>query len=524
MYSAQWVPALRHGRFRPVMLLTICFDAKDFVRYAHPAQAPRSLRAATECVEITDADGAVYPFWPTMDWADAAREWSPQERRAPVASTQIRLSALAQFPHDAIRPGLPPSVYGRLDLWTPGVSLEQTIPLLAGPISSATNDRPTGGIRITLDDGDTERHVQYPPGDATISLDDFPDAPDMVVGTARRQTIFGPFPDPIPAIQISKDGRRWYLCEPACVAAPYTFQIGGVEVGSLDRPSVRTARLASDPSRTYTEIVFPDGAGQSALQGWVTAGGGIGLATDSIPLTLLRDIGGYRIGAQAERDLLRVAGQFDFTVLLRNSGNVYEVVRDRILPQTDLVLTQHLNEITTLQLNGLTSDGRLAVGQGIWQRVDQEQSRATSDDVWNVIEVLYRRSYLSVDPNSPLTRSAYVVDSDYGGPIGSLLAESQRLYGRRELRIEAADLITGPHGGLPLGVVRLAETTATLSAMPARPVVYDLTWQAGLSLDLNDRRQITDSVLGYAGQPMRLTAMQYRPGGVRTKWVEEPDV
>jgi len=127
--------------------------------------------------------------------------------------------------------------------------------------------------------------------------------------------------------------------------APYQFQIGGVEVGTVDRPTVRTVPLPSDPSRTYTEIVFPDSAAQSALQGWVTASGGVGLATDSAPLTLLRDIGAYPIGPQAERDLLRVAGQFDFTVLLNNSGDVYGIVKDRILPQTDLVLTQHLNQI-----------------------------------------------------------------------------------------------------------------------------------------------------------------------------------
>lgn len=525
MYSSVWLSHLQSARFAPLLLFTACFDRQDFLRYPHPAMAPRSLRAATGVAEVTARDGTVYPFWPNLtEWPGLKREWSPQERRAPVASMQASLTALAEFPHDAIQPGLPPSVYGRLDLWTPGVELEDVIPILAGPITSSAFDRPNGGIRLVVDDGDTERTVKYPPGDAKISLDDFPDAPDLVVGRAGRQTIFGPFIDPIPAIPISRDGRRWYLCEPACVAPPTGFQIGGVEVGSLDRPTVRTGRLLSDPSRTYTEIVFPDSAAATTLQGWVTASGGLGLATESAALTLLRDIGRYEISPAAERDLVRVASQFDFTVLLNNSGDVYGIVRDRLLPQTDLVLTQHLNQIHTLQLRGQTSSGKLAVGQGIWQRVDQEQSRTTAENVWNVIEVLYRRSYLSIDPNSPLTRSAYVVDQNYGGSIGALLAESQRLYGRRELTIEAADLITGPSGGLPRGVVRLAENTAILSATPIRPVLYDLPWIVGLGLDLNDLREITDPDLGYADEPMRLVSYEVRPAGIRTGWVKEPQV
>lgn len=523
MLSSAWKAALRSNAPK-VVLVTVVFAEDDLERFPHPAATPRALRAATSSVVVEEtSSGRSFPFPGLLTgWPAVAREISPEQRRAPVSSIDLGLTADARFPHEAVGPNNPPAVWARLDLYCPGIPLADVLPLLAGPVTAASATDRRGGVRITVEDGDTQRSVDFPAGQLTVDLGDFPDAPDLVIGQARRQVIFGPFPYPIPCIPISKDGRRWYLCEPAIAATPTSIQIGGAEVAEKDRPIISIGRLASDPSRTFTELVFPASVSSLGLYGSVTASGGVGLPVDSAPITLLRDIGGYRLSARAERDLLRVAQNFNFSVFQNKNAPVLELVRDRILPQTDTMLTLHLNKIETFRLGD--QDGRrvrLALGQGLSAFVPQPNERGTSETVWNAFEVKFRRNVLLLTPSGTLTRDAHVVDADYGGPIGALLERSQKRYGRRFLSIEAADLVDEASGGVPASVIDLGELNARLAAFPPRPIVYDVPWDVGVGLDLITPALLTDSDQGMDDTPVRVVAQELRATGPRLTFATE---
>lgn len=498
-----------------VILLTILLDG-DPTDERHPGTQPRVIRAATSlATPVSSVTGQMYPYWPTlMNWPVIVREFSPHERRAPVSRIDVKLSRDAGFPLSTVLPATVPFVTARLDLWTPGLTLEEALPRLAGPISAGKPDWETGGVTITIEDGDTQSEVPFPPGQQTIDLGNFPQAPDLVVGRARRQIIFGPFPYPIPATQIDREGRRWYLCDPALSAPPTAFQVGGVPVTGIDRPTVAVGHMAADPTRTYTQLVFPQPIKQAGLIGAVTASGGVGYPTTSAAVTLLRDIGGYALTAHAKLELDRVGRDFDFSVFLNNSSNVLDIVEKRILPQTDLVMTQHLNQIEVFRLLGETQTQKIGMGEGFWNRVPMEEPLTSSLDVWNAIEVKYRRTVLPM-VSTILSRNAYVVDKDYGGPIGHLLTQSQKRYGRRFLSLEAADLVEAGEDGLPLGVVRLAELTAQLTAMSHRRWAWDAIWSRGLDIEIGDRWLVTDPARGLTETPMRCVRTELQPAGPR---------
>lgn len=506
-----------------IQILTILLDGGDPYGDFHPALQPHVLRCATQTASVTSREtGESYPFWPSLaQWTPVAEEWAPHERRAPIAQATAKLLPSAGFPSDATISAVAPYITFRLDLWTPGIDLEDAYPLMAGSIVDGVPDRETGGVELTLEDGDTRRQVPFPPGQQTITLDDFPDAPDLVVGQARRQTLFGPFPYPIPAIQIDREGKRWYLCEPAVVAAPLHFQVGGIEVRGADRPVVTTATLGSDPNRTYTQLVFRQPVRQAGLIGAVTASGGVGFATSTPLRTLLVDIGGYPLSRRAELEIGRMERRFNFSVFLNNSSNVMDIVQQRLLPQTDCVLTQHLNQVDLLRLLAPSAQRRIGIGTGFWSRVREQQPLTRTEDVYNVIEVKYRRTVLPVTSDI-LSRNAYVIDANYGGPIGALVAASQKRYGRRLLSLEAADLVESGSGGLPLGVVELAETTAQLTAFPHRRYVYDAIWSSGMSFARNDTALVTDEARGLSDTPMRVVRREIRPTGPRL-WLATDD-
>lgn len=524
--SAEWKRALRSPG-PMVLLVTVVFDEDALWAEPHPAGASRVLRAATSTVSVPDvSSGRVLPFPGTVvGWPALAREITPEERRAPVATTQLSLTADAAFPREAVGPNSPPSVWARIDLYRPGMTLADARPWMAGPVTAASEEDRRGGVRITIEDGDTLRSVPFPAGNLTVDSADFPDAPDMVLGQARRQVIFGPFPYPIPCIPISKDGRRWYLCEPAVEAVPTSVQIGGVDVDEKDRPVVSVGHLATDPSQTFTELVFPASVSSLGLYGNVTASGGVGLPVDSAPVTLLRDVGGYRLSPRAERDLLRVAQDFNFSVFQNKQAPVLDLVRDRILPQTDLMLTLHLGRVETYRLG---DDGgrrvRLALGEGLVAFVPQTREQGTSETAYNAIEVKFRRNILLLSPTGTLMRDAIVVDANYGGPIGAMLARSQDRYGRRPLTIEAPDIVDEASGGVPASVVALGELTAVLAAFPPRPLTYDATWDVGEALDLNARVELTDLAQGVNATPARLVRTELLATGPRLTFATEDEI
>lgn len=524
--SAEWKRALRSPGPR-ILLVTFVFDEEALWVEPHPAVTPRALRAATSTVAVGDAaSGRTFPFPGTIAaWPDLSREITPEERRAPVSTTQLSLTADAAFPRDAVGPNSPPSVWARIDLYCPGMDLSEARPWMAGPVTAASEEDRRGGVRLTIEDGDTLRSVQFPAGQLTIDVGDFPDAPDMVIGQARRQVIFGPFPYPIPCIPISKDGRRWYLCEPAVEAVPTSIQVGGAEVAEKDRPVISVGHLATDPSRTFTELVFPVGVSSLGLYGNVTAAGGVGLPVDSAPLTLLRDIGGYEISPRAERDFLRVAQDFNFSVFQNKQRPVLEFVRDSILPQTDLMLTLHQHRVETFRLGEDQSRRvRLALGQGLVAFVPQPREQGTSETAYNAIEVKFRRNVLLLAPNGTLTRDAIVVDASYSGRIGDLLARSEKRYGRRPLTLEAADIVDETTGGVPTSVVALAELTAVLAAFPPRPITYDVTWDVGMAMDLNERAALTDADQGLDDTPVRLVRTDLLATGPRLTFATEDEI
>jgi hypothetical protein len=137
-----------------------------------------------------------------------------------------------------------------------------------------------------------------------------------------------------------------------------------------------------------------------------------------------------------------------------------------------------------------------------------------------VIEVQYRRNILADLGEVPF-RSVLTVDQSYGGEIGTLLAESQRRYGRRLLQIPALDLVGGADA-VPMGVMELAELEARLHALEARQHTYDVTWEWWLGIGINSRRTLTDPDEGLNGIQVRVVGEELLPTGPRITFETEP--
>lgn len=513
---AIWRQVVRRSNPGIIPLVTIFPASLACSEHCHPAEQAGAIRLSVEHADVESMVGRL-PFWPLLlDWPPMKERIFPRERRAEIPSTQFRILTESGFPTEGTVPDQPTSFMCRIDLWAPGLTLSQVIHRLMGQITAAPVEGTERAISITVQDGPPfgDREI----GESFIQADDFPDAPDEVLGRARRYFVIGPFPDPLPTIPIDRDGRRFYFMDAETFEPPDQFYVGGV-LEEENIPTVVFRPFPTDPTQRYTEVVFPRPISDSLRLGGVLVAGGVGISDDPF-MAIAEDIGGFDLTPQAKALFAEASSRFSAQVFLNATASAFDLLRSRLLPQTDLIATWRAGKLHAYRLRGETDGGSALLGAGLLYRVNQPQSQSVQGNIFNVIEVQYRRNILADLGEVPF-RSVLTVDQSYGGEIGTLLAESQRRYGRRLLQIPALDLVGGADA-VPMGVMELAELEARLHALEARQHTYDVTWEWWLGIGINSRRTLTDPDEGLNGVQVRVVGEELLPTGPRITFETEP--
>jgi len=498
---------------------------------SHLALQPGSFSFGSDYFATKDTrTGREKPFWPWLQsWPTVTKEFAPQERRASISETTVQVLADSRITARLIDRGGGQKMTARIDLvpldanGRPMVTLEHVYPLMGGKVSAVQYDRRTGGCSLTITDGDPDVVQVYPPG--PITRQDFPDAPPWVVDVNYRRVIVGPFPERLICVQIDRERKVFYLCDPPATLPPTRFQKGGVELPSGLRHEIRQG-----PNFRYSAIVS-DVAADELLPGVtaeVSCSGGVGINDKNVFELLLSEQQGLQLSANAKMLLSTFNRDFGMGVTFDGQSDVLSLIRNRIQGQTPFCFTLARNQVDLLRLNGVTPTRRLGVGTGLLFRLDKQDPETSVNSVFNAIEVRAGRDQFA---SSSTTGAAPLIriyrDSTHGtAAIRHLCRKSEQLFGRRFLAIDANDLgvIVNSAGqviGCPSGEI-LADLVVKLSAMPHRRHGYQMAyWYAGLGLNWNDRVSLTDPDEKLDDEPTRVVKLSYTATGVEAVFQTE---
>lgn len=446
------------------------------------------------------------PFWPLLGgWIQAEQRLSFAERRAEIG--QAEALVVGEAPTRDLFERYGRRLYYRLDLWSDGVPLEESYPLMAGPVADISQNTSVGGVRLSLADGDILRNVRYPSD--TISLANFPDAPNDVVDVDVATHVIGPFPERLPCIPISADYSRFFVCRPFTDRTPTRVYAGGTLIAGWH---VRRGVAVQD-RWDYQELVLDEPVQNYGSLGGVYCSGGVGDTSDNA-IALLLAAAGVSVDRRTQSIIRSLSADFPMSVLVNAQADAMEIVRQRLVPQTPYALTLHRGQVVMVPLEPGRFVQDVEVGGDLIGRTVTEATQTPLSGVFNAIEIRCSRDYYGVanSGSQPLMR---VVRDAHHGPLGirRLLASSEGRYGRRALVVDAADLAVYTDAtGLPVrcpGAERLADLLATLHAFSHRQCEYISTWSWGVRAELGMAACVTDPIEGYVRTPVRVVGIRY---------------
>lgn len=475
----------------------------------HLARQAQAYRFCTGNVaNVSSAvDGRDYQFLPFVaEWPTVTRTLRPEERKCEITDVPVSLLGSSGFAEVLRDSGAAAGMTARLDLWAPGIDLEDVLPLAGGRITQARWDRITSGVALTITDGDPMRDTPYPPG--PITREDFPDAPAHVVDVESRQTVFGVFTQPLRCVQIDRERKRFYVCDPPLVMV-WTVQKGGEEIGTGWHLETNTAATGWE----YSELVFdaPIDDIATGLSDEITCAYGVGISYAD-PISYLLDVAGV---VPNDRAAFLLGTYFSnpelaLPVAIDTTGNALDIVRSRLIPQTPFVFTLHRQRAELITLfdiyNRPVSRGTVGIGDGLIFRMAQQSEETQPENVHNALDL---RCGDAVQ---------VVRDAGHGDDaITGLLTRSTAANGRRYLKLDMPDLwiqldLMGQPFACPAGRL-LADGIARLVAMPHRPHQYQATWLHGMAYELGDRMALADTDQGLDDAPVRVTGLSYQSTG-----------
>lgn len=509
VFASAWHRVLQDDRSRKVIVVTLLVGGARLPRLtAHPAGQVSAICVATEFIEITEgATGRLLPFWPwLLAWPPIEYRYAPEDHRAEIPDVQVSISGGAALRDIFTGRIAIESTLCRIDLAADGITAEQLIPLLEGPISDPQWDA-AGSLTFTAHDGAPQRVVQWPLG--PLTPDDVPDAPAGVAGAVQRQWVIGNAPDHVRAHPIDggsdpTTSRTFYLWENG--ENPPTGFFKGGERLVTDLPAVDLGRMPTGFS--YTRLTFPRAVHDIRVgqDDTITVTGGSGRTSGSAILDLL-DFGGYAVTPEARSliAVLQIGNLGDLGLVLNTPESILTIVFDRLLAQTPLVPVWRQNQIHVLDQQADGAELALSIGTGLRDRSAENVTATRLDAVANVFEVrcgtdLSRTTLGDLAPLLTIRR-----DAESGGSVGGLLRESRRRYGplpfhdgQGKRGVDAPDLrvFRGAEGAAlscPAGEQR-ADTLARIHALPHQQITYNLDWYEGMMLkDLNWRARPTDA-------------------------------
>jgi hypothetical protein len=218
----------------------------------------------------------------------------------------------------------------------------------------------------------------------------------------------------------------------------------------------------------------------------ISVSGGAGVMEQDA-LTYLLQFAGYPITPEAAM-MLRNVKPFDLSVLLNASGNVLATLRN-LIAQTRFASTFRHGKFHLFDLVSETPLAELGIGTGLlFPLAQQPQGQGT---VFNRFVLQCGRDHQGSTATVAKPLFTVVRDMDHGSvEIKSLLAESERFYGPRQMPVFSAadlavtrDLETGAPNGCPAGEL-LADLLARTHAVAPRARAYQADWHRGMPLDV----------------------------------------
>ncbi len=489
-----------------VWLLTLSPDGLDPTDpYNHLATQPGVVRVATATCAVRETlTGIDWPFPGYLtDWPNVTYSLAIEQRRAEIPQVTVRVLAsagLAQLIED--RGGGLQMTY-RLDLWIPGIALEHLMNWMAGYVSTPTYDSVTGGVSLTLTDGDPRRSVTWP---QPFTHDEFLDAPQDTLDGPAMQAIIGAYPDAVdcPPIDLDRDGnsRRFFVSVGQQGAGPSEIQKAGVPFTAA---RVETAVSDGEQAIPYLQIVTDDPVAPTEA---ITCSGGVGI-TDADPLRILADIGGYQWTAEALA-LLSALDPLAYSYLANVSGPILDAIRG-LVPETPFAFTSRHGKLHLIPLLAEAPQVILGLGTGLLFPLAQQPDRTDERYLWN-------RFKLNCGRNETTGTPLYTVYRDWqhcrSAAMSRWLYESERLYGPRTMPNDASgylDLAVQMDAQAnPIGCAAgedLADLLALVHAFQCRQRAYQANWYDGLTADLGWLVELTESAQGILAQRARV-AMQ----------------
>jgi len=515
--SAAWKRALRDQAARYVLLCTIDPAGRDPADDRHHlALEPGVLRVATDAGAHPDAGSRYLPFWPYLTaWPPIVERLSLQERRAEIGQVQLRIGGDSGVSGVLARFGSGQAGTVRLDLWTPGLTLAEALPLFGGPITNLTAGVYDDGISITAAGGDVANTATL---GGPIEREDFPDAPLDVIGVAQRQTILGPFPERVVAHQIDAEGREFYLCDPPCTSTPDRVFRGGGDITDLSTTVTDTTATGWQ----YSKIILSEPIEQR-IEGTtqeVAASGGVGVVRNNAIEYLLSDVAGVRLTPRARLAVATLARDFPMSVIATSTGSALDIVRQQLIPQTRFAFSMRRGMADLIDLLRPCSNITASVGSNLLFRVRTDDSVDTIDSVYNDFVILCGRDVQGSTSNTPAFIVAVRLSADTApADLVDVLRKSEALAGKRAVTVEAYDLAvayddSGNPVDCPAGKT-LALTMAELHALPRRTRTYATTWEFGLVTELGDCIRLTDPTEGLTAAEQTIVGREITSTGVR---------
>lgn len=501
------------------LLVTIGIGRRSEIRLnTHPGTWGRVIRASThESTNVLDEEGKKYPYWPTLvEWPEIRFSYSQNERRVDSVSTSIRLLSLAGYVEEFFKKDYPQNAWVQIDLWMPGIPLEQSLTLFGGPITEVSYETDLSTVTLSAEDRYDGIPLEFPTDKEYLDTDDFPRLQEIMVGKAPRNFIYGPMEYAVPVYPIDETLREFYVCEPPLQSAPTDVWVGAQQL-KRGRYRFRNGTFETSGAK-YTKLILNDRVEGLGYTGQVYVRGGSG--PDNI--SPLRIFLSYQPGLLLTE---RAAGYlsdldrrmvFDYYVLINQRARIEEIIMNKLIPQTDLVSFYRNGRLDLIQQHGLTRVHDLRLHSQLKFRVPTGDPDTGDQNVYNAIDIKYRRNYQPY--TGKYSRYAVLIDKNYGGDLAQFLLRSEALYGRRYLSVDASDL------GEARDAERLGISMVRAMAFSHRNFVYNMDYRHGLYLDINDRARLTDPEVGLSGLNCRVTQMQFTPTGINVGFQSTDDV
>lgn len=509
-FTPTWNAIFSKPHSRKVLLLTLSYQWSNPQR-PHTAKNNGAKRYATDVgVEV---DGI--PFWPNItNWPQISYEFSPEEKGAKNAQTTVAIQSESDFADSIYQALHKKLLFGRVDLWSDGLGFSDLIPLISGQVTGIQQDPSGAGFSVSISDAPEGKDANLPNAGDKLTKAEFPNIPDFLDGLLPKQTILGRFLYPRPCHRIDLEGKEFYICEPPLSSPPEDIYIGSEKLDK-NLPTVQIGYLATDPTKTktYSKLVFPEPVSGMNELGNVSCANGVGIYYDNLVEILISDIAHCPISPEGLAKIRTT--KFLLSTFANATVTAMGLVKERILPQTDLIPTSRLGQFHVIQLLEPQSPKPASIGSNLIG-IDQPTPETTSvESVFNYITVKFNRSFAK-ERDGYWANATATIDKTIGGKLGGLLTQSEQRYGRRALNIDAGDL-TSYDDAYKLGCL-----FAMACALTHTKYRFIVDLKNFFRFDLNRLVTLTDTHFNLTDERCRVVRRELFPfGGIITFQTED---